>query len=109
MARLYANDNFRYDVVECLRALGHDVQTAQEAGQQGGKDPFIHATATKAGQAVLTFNRRHFVRLHWQVTSHAGSIICTDDAADVLATRIAQALAACPVLDNQLIRVNRPP
>lgn len=109
MADLYADENFPYPVVERLRALGHDVLTVQEAGQQGGSDPQVLAYATAAGRPVLTCNRRHFVRLHSQVASHAGIVVCTDDDADALAARINQALAPHLVLANRLIRVNRPP
>jgi hypothetical protein len=109
MAKLYADENFKYAVVERLRVLGHDVLTVQEANQRGGPDPVVLAYATAAGRAVLTFNRRHFVRLHAQTAMHSGIIVCTDDEADVLAVRIDQAVAACPALGNQLVRVNRPP
>ena|ERR1700687_3120134 len=109
MAKLYADENFKSDVVDRLRALGHDILTVQEAGQQRKPDTDVLAYATAAGRAVLTFNRRHFVRLHSQVASNSGILVCTDDDVDVLAGRIDQALAECPVLDNQLIRVDRPP
>ena len=33
MARLYANENFPFPVVEELRKLGHDVLTIQETGK----------------------------------------------------------------------------
>jgi len=33
MARLYADEDFPFPVVERLRQLGHDVRTALEAGQ----------------------------------------------------------------------------
>ncbi len=33
MARLYADEQFPYEVVEHLRDLGHDVVTVQEAGK----------------------------------------------------------------------------
>jgi hypothetical protein len=109
MANLCADENFKFAVVERLRSLGHDVLTVQEAGEQGGDDPQVLAYATAAGRAVLTFNRRDFVRLHSQVANHAGIIVCTDDDADALATRIDQAIAACPTLTNQLLRIDRPP
>lgn len=32
MARLYADENFPFPVVVCLRALGHDVLTTNDAG-----------------------------------------------------------------------------
>ncbi len=109
MATLYADENFKLDVVEQLRLLGHDVLTVQEAGKQGGDDAGVLTDATGAGRAVLTFNRRHFIRLHGQVPSHAGILVCTDDDTAALTTRIHEALAACPNLDNQLLRINKPP
>ena len=109
MANLYADENFKYAVVELLRSAGHDVLTVQEAAEQGSDDARILAYATNAQRAVLTFNRRHFIRLHKLTPTHAGIIVCTDDDATALATRIDQAVAACPVLDNQLIRIVRKP
>ena len=109
MAKLYADENFDDAVVERLPTLGHDVITVQEAGQHGGTDPVVLAYATAAGRAVVTFNRRHFVRLHAQSAKHAGVIVCTDDEADILATRIDRAWAACPALADQLLRVYRLP
>jgi len=64
MALLYADENFDYPVVERLRQLGHDVITVQEVGRAGGNDSQVLADATAAGRAVLTYNRRHFERLH---------------------------------------------
>jgi sugar phosphate isomerase/epimerase len=108
-ARLYADENFKRAAVEELRRLGHDVLTVQEAGQQGGNDPQVLANATALGRAVLTFNRRHFIRLHMQSSAHAGIIVCTDAAAMALATRIDRAIQADPNLACKLIRINRPP
>ena len=108
-AKLYADENFAYPVVEQLRQLAHDVLTVQEAGQQGGDDAAVLAYATAAGRAVLTFNRQDFIRLHSQLSSHAGIIVCTNDDAHVLANRIHQALVACQVLTDQLLRINRTP
>ncbi|MCI0364127.1 MAG: DUF5615 family PIN-like protein [Phycisphaerales bacterium] len=111
MARIYANENYDFNVVVELRQRGHDVLTVQEAGNagQGIPDPDVLAFAVSQGRAVLTFNRRHFIRLHRQVQPHCGIIVCTDDRDVVaLADRIHQALLSCLNLDNQLIRVNRP-
>jgi hypothetical protein len=64
--------------------------------------------ATAAGRAVVTFNRWHFIRLHSEVLSHAGIIVCTrDDDVLALATRIHQSLQRIPTLQGQ-IRINRP-
>src|ERR1051325_5588015 len=109
MAKLLADENFRYAVVEELRLLGHDVMTVPEAGQRGATDSQVLTWATAAGRAVLTFNRRDFIRLHSRVASHAGIIVCTDDDARLLADRIHQKINSLPTLDNLLIRINLPP
>ncbi len=111
MASLYADENFSYPAVQELRRIGHDVLTAQDAGQanQGIDDPDVLAFAVAQGRAVLTFNRRHFIRLHRQVQPHAGVIVCTrDDDVFALATRIHQAIVSSPNLNNQLLRITRP-
>jgi len=112
MAKLYADENFDYPVVPQLRLLGHDVRTAQEAGQaqQRIPDPAVLAFAVAQGRTVLTYNRRHFIRLHRLSSSHCGIIVCTkDDDSIALAGRIHQALATLASLDGQLVRVIRPP
>jgi predicted nuclease of predicted toxin-antitoxin system len=60
MARFYADEQYPYPVVECLRILGHDVLTVQEAGNDHQRipDPDVLAFATREGRAVLTQNRK---------------------------------------------------
>lgn len=112
MARLYADEDVPRPLVEHLRALGHDVLTALEAGQanQSVQDPDVLAQATSLGRAVLTHNRKDFKRLHAATPGHAGIVSCTRADADPkgLAARIDEALAANPDLAGQHIRVNRP-
>ena len=112
MAKLYADENFDYPVVTQLRLLGHDVLTAQEAGQAQQKvsDPAVLAFAVAQGRALLTYNRRHFIRLHRLSSSHCGIVVCTkDDDSSALAGRIHQALLTLASLDGQLVRVIRQP
>jgi predicted nuclease of predicted toxin-antitoxin system len=111
MANLYADENFRLPVVHVLRQLGHDVLTSREAGQAGRgiPDPDVLAFAISRGRAVLTQNRRDFIRLHRQIRSHHGIIVCTQDPdANKLAVRIHQALVNCSDLNDQLLRITRP-
>jgi hypothetical protein len=111
MASLYADENFHFAAVEELRRLGHDVLTAQEAGQAGQKipDPAVLAYVTRLGRAVLTHNRRHFIQLHKQTPVHGGIVVCTTDTDFLaLAQRIHQALLTESPLDNKLVRVNKP-
>jgi hypothetical protein len=111
MALLYADEDFHFGVVERLRTLGHDVTTVQEAGRTGSSDAQVLADATAEGRCVLTFNRRHFERLHQQNPGHAGIISCTrdDDDPDGLAARIHDAIIAAGSLNGKHLRVNRPP
>ena len=111
MARLYSNENFPLPVVARLRALGHDVLTVQESGKadQALADDKVLEFAVAEGRAVLTINRRHFIRLHREQPHHAGIIVCTFDADFAgQAERIHQAVGAQSSLSGQLIRVNRP-
>ena len=50
--------------MKLLRTLGHDVLTVQEAGNVGFYDPDVLAFAVSNNRAVLTQNRRDFMRLH---------------------------------------------
>ena len=100
--------SFRYPVVVRLRQLGHDLVTAQEAGQanQGIEDEAVLAYATEPGRAVLTFNRRDFIRLHRAASSHEGIVVCScDDDVSALAKRMHQQLEAESFLQNQLLRI----
>ena len=111
MARLYADEHFPRRLTQLLRELGHDVLTVQEAGkaEQRIPDEDVVAFAIEQERAVITMNRRHFVRLHLQLSVHYGVIVCTQDP-DLAgqAERIDQALRRYPMLNNQLIRVYRP-
>ena len=110
MARLFADENFPLPVVLALRQLGHDVWTIQEAGKanQSIEDEDVVALAHDEGRAVLTINRKHFVRLHNAGLEHAGIIVCTfDPDFQRQASRIHGAVES-QELAGQLIRVNRP-
>lgn len=112
MAALYANENFPLKAVEALRGLGHDVLTTADAGNAGRAipDADVLTFATREGRAVVTLNRRDFIRLHAADAGHAGIIVCTQDA-DLLgqAQRIHEAVSAVGALAGRLLRVNRPP
>lgn len=110
MASFYANENFPRRTVEALRALGHDVLTTQEAGNAGQAIPDhdVLDFATRAGRAVLTLNRRDFIRLHMRGLVHAGIVVCTEDTdTTAQARRVHESVTSLPVLAGQLVRVNR--
>ena len=111
MARLYANENFALPVVLELRRLGHDVLTTHEAGksEQSIPDDEVLRFAAEEDRAVLTLNRKHFIRLHRAIPNHRGIIACTYDPDFVAqAARIDATILEHPILGGQLLRVNRP-
>lgn len=111
MARLYANENFPFAIVEELRRLGHNVVTIQETGKAGIRTPDdeVLQCAVAGEAAVLTLNRNHFFRLHNLSPDHPGIIACTTDSDFVgQAGRIHAAIeAVAGELAGKLIRVNR--
>ena len=89
-----------------------DVLTSLDAGNAGQAipDDAVLAYATTNGRALLTQNRRDFIRLHNAGVAHAGIIACTFDRDFVRqAARVDATIRAVPVLIGQLIRLNRPP
>lgn len=111
MALFLADENFPLPVTEELRLLGHDVVTLQDLGKtdQGLPDADVLALAADQGRAVLTLNRRHFVRLHQEAPGHAGIVVCSLDLDFVgQARRISGAVGEAGSLAGQLLRVNRP-
>ena len=110
MARLYGNENFPLPVVEELRRLGHDVLTMQDTGRaaRAVPDEDVLAFAVREERAVITLNRKHFVRLHRSRPDHAGIIVCTFDREFIAqARRVDAAMKTEARLTGKLIRVNR--
>ncbi len=110
MARLLADENVPFPVVEELRRLGHNVLTLYEAGKANQRCPdnevldFAHAEE----RVVVTLNRKHFIRLHKMSLDHEGIIVCTVDLDYAgQANRINQVITSCSTLQGKLFRVNR--
>lgn len=111
MARLYANENFPLPVIEELRRLGHDVLTTLDAGNanQALPDEEVLAFSMRENRALLTMNRRHFLRLVERNPDHTGLILCTFDADSVRQAQAVHAsIAARDGLVGQVLRVNWP-
>lgn len=111
MAQLFADEDVDLPIVHELRRLGHDVLTVHEAGQANRctPDDAVLDIAVSEGRAVVTLNRRHFIRLHGRRPRHSGIIVCTWDPDRIgLAQRIDCAIHGQSDLSNQLIRVDRP-
>ena len=111
MARLYTNENFPLPAAEELRRLGHDVRTVQEDDQANASlpDSAVLQLACAENRALVTLNRRHFIRLHSLDINHQGIIVCTFDPDFVgLARRIHAEIESRGMLAKELVRINRP-
>lgn len=111
MARLPADENFPLPVTERLRTLGHDVVTLEELGKSDRRlaDEAVLRLAVEQERAVLTLNRRHFVRLHGETPDHAGIVVCSLEVDfGRQAQRITDALEAVAPIERKLVRINRP-
>jgi hypothetical protein len=110
LARFFADENFPRPVVKALRLLGHDVLTTQELGIAlvGSSDRAILKEAASQSRAVLTLDRKHFIRLHDEMHTHMGIVVCSaepDFAA--LAARIHDVATQTSELRQQILRINR--
>lgn len=109
MAKLYADEQFPRPVVEALRRFSHHVTTVQEAGQTGAADPDVLAFAIANQLAVLTQNRRDFIKLHQLNPNHAGIVVCSENRDFLgLAQQINAAICDETSLQGKLLRVSRP-
>ena len=111
MARFYSNESFPLPAAEELRRLGHDVRTIQETGQANTSlpDNAVLQFACTENRALLTLNRKHFIRLHSLDENHQGIIVCTFDPDFVsLARRIHAEIESHGTLAKKLVRINRP-
>lgn len=110
-ASLYSNENFPLRVVHALRAMGYDVLTSLESGRANQKisDEEVLLFATEQQRAILTLNRRDFIRLHHDLpANHLGIVVCTQDPdVNALAGRIHDAIVATGDLRQQLVRIVR--
>ncbi len=73
-------------------------------------DEQVLVCGRERGRAVLTLNRRDFIRLHSCQPQHSGIVVCIQDpVTDRQARRIHDAISSIGSLGGQLVRVNRPP
>ena len=73
-------------------------------------DEEVLAFATRERRAVLTLNRRDFIKLHLSTKGkHGGSIVCSADLrVEAFAGRIGAAIRQTAELAGQLLCVNLP-
>jgi len=102
---------FSHQIAECLREMGHDVVTCTDENLSGHgvPDSLILARAIELNRIVLTYNRRHFFKLHQQTPAHCGIINCSYDPDSARqARRVVEAVTGSQDCRGLLLRVTRP-
>lgn len=81
--KVYLDEDVHTFIAQALRLRGWEALTTEEAGRRGAKDLDQITFATEHGYAVLTYNRRDFPRLHYEIVAggqeHAGIIVATQE------------------------------
>ena len=76
---LYLDEHIQISLAEALRSRGIDILTTQEAHNTGLEDTQQLAFATDNNRVLLSYNRRHFAKIHYQWVSihrpHAGIVL----------------------------------
>ena len=111
MISLYADEQFPLPVVTRLREKGYDILTVQDAGNanQGIPDEDVLAFATSQDRAVITQNRKDFIRLHNRGLNQVGIVSCSKNLDwDSFATEIDRALSIRDSIAGEVVRVTRP-
>lgn len=111
MHKLLADEDFPFPSVKQLRNLGVDIITLQNLGLVGIglQDASVLELSIKLKRAILTCNRRDFIKLHKQSSEHFGIIVCTRNPDHkTLAESIYSVLESESIIENSLLKVYRP-
>ena len=107
---LFADENFPFPTVIHLREKGYNILTLQDIRQDGIglSDEKILQIARHHQRAILTINRKDFIRLHKDNSSHYGIIVCKLDIDfSRLAKNIDMEIKDMSSLVGVLVKINR--
>ncbi|MEM6395525.1 MAG: DUF5615 family PIN-like protein [Bacteroidota bacterium] len=111
MQQLLADEDFPFPAVLRLRELGFDIVTLQNLGLAGIglQDIQVLELARILKRAVVTCNRRDFIKLHKETSSHFGILVCTRNPDHIsLAETIHFQLEKSLNTENVLLKIYKP-
>jgi predicted nuclease of predicted toxin-antitoxin system len=110
MVKLYLDEDCSdKKLKKVLIEFGYDVQTTAEANNIGKDDKTQLIYAVSQNRAIVTHNRKDFIRIHKKTPNHTGIIVCTQNPNNQqLAEKIDEKIRNIDQLTNLLLRVNRP-
>ena len=106
---LYMDEDVPLPVTVMLRAAGHDVLTASEAGMARRRIPDVEQLrfATTHGRTLITMNRNDFSKLHRRIETHSGIVLCSQRlTVAALGRALIEGFDAFPALTGHLLRVS---
>lgn len=108
MTNLYADEDTAREIVDRLSSEGHNIETAQEAGNQGWSDQEQLAYAHENNEPIITHNKIDFLKLHQSGQEHSGIFsVSRNMTNEQAAARTHDAILKSPNVNNTLIRINR--
>lgn len=105
---LYADEDTIREIVDSLSSEGHNIKTAQEAGNAGLSDQEQLTYAHGNSQPIITHNKIDFIKLHQSKQEHSGIFsVSRNMTNEQAAVRTHDAILNCPDMENTLVRVNK--
>ncbi|MEM9836997.1 MAG: DUF5615 family PIN-like protein [Bacteroidota bacterium] len=111
MHLLLKDEDFPIETFNKLKEYGHDVLTLNDLALNNIKysDDKVLETAKSLNRAVVTHNRRDFIKLHkYRVEPHFGIIICKRFEDDIELADAIHELIKDREIKDELLRVIRP-
>ena len=103
--RLYLDEDVEVFLADAVRRRGYEVTTTRDCGNLGMSDLDQIAFARRKGFVILTYNVRHFPRLHYEMLNrnehHPGFIIARQEGFTLTLRRLLKLLASVSAEDMQ--------
>ena len=105
---LYADEDTIREIVDRLSSEGHNITTAQKAGNAGLSDQEQLSYAHENNEPIITHNKIDFIKLHQSDQEHSGVFsVSRNMTNEQAAMRTHDAISKFPDMANTLVRVNK--
>ncbi len=108
MTDLYADEDTNREIVDRLSSEGHNITTAQEAGNEALSDQEQLSYAHENSEPIITHNKIDFIKLHQSGQEHSGIFsVSRNMTNEQAAVRTHDAISKFPDMANTHVRVNK--
>lgn len=103
--KLYLDEDVEVFLADAVRRRGYEATTTRDCKNLGLGDPAQISFARRKGFVILSYNVRHFPRLHYEILSrndhHPGFIIARQEGFTLTLRRLLKLLASLSAEDMQ--------